>query len=569
MVKKLITGEMLKNALISGAGNIKKYKREIDELNIFPVPDGDTGTNMDMTISMAAKEIKSADDNLGVGAISKIFSDALLRNARGNSGVILSLIFRGFSKHLLDKNDVNIMDLALALECGSQTAYDVVMKPTEGTILTVIRKTSQFAKEIASKDEQQDIKSFWAQVCQMANETLELTPTMLPVLKKAGVVDSGGKGLLVIFEGMLSFFENNVIIGDCSEEEQSLKKDHQLNVLSNNMLFNKDVQYGYCTEFIIYKEDNTKDVSLLRAYLESIGDSVLVVDDETIIKIHVHTNAPGEAITKAITYGQLVNIKIDNERQQCGGKSISGEDQGCETQVTQSLQDDDVTYKAVDESVEFGFVAVAAGDGIHKLFKDLGVNNMVKGGQTMNPSTDDILSAIHATPAKTVFVLPNNKNIIMAAEQAANLADRNVCVLQSRTIPQGLSAMIAFEAEKTFEENRLGMTQAIDHVSTGQITFAARDSDFDGHKIKNGDILAISNSKLLFTEKDLNKACVKLVKNLVKKDTMFVTIIYGKEITEFEAGELNKILRTKISSDIEINMVYGGQPVYYYIISVE
>ena len=558
MVKKLITGEILKKALISGANNIKKYKQSINELNVFPVPDGDTGTNMDMTIGMAAKEIKFIDDNVGVDEVSKIFSDALLRNARGNSGVILSLIFRGISKSLANKTTASLIDLAEALDCGAKTAYDVVMKPTEGTILTVIRKSAEFAMEIA--DETEDVAEFWSRVVDIASETLNLTPTMLPALEKAGVVDSGGKGLLVIFEGMLSVIKDGKLIE--SEDSEPIK-EHTVKY-SENIFFNKDVKYGYCTEFLIYKEDFEKDVNLLRAYLESIGDCVLVIDNGDVIKIHVHTNEPGNAITKGIEYGQLVNIKIDNERQQCADKKVEVEN---EEQTTENI--DETTYLPVDENIEFGFVAVAVGDGIHKLFEDLGVNNIVNGGQTMNPSTDDILNAIHRTPAKNVFVLPNNKNIIMAAEQAAHLADRNVYVLQTRTIPQGLSAMLAFDESSSFEDNRLSMTQAIDNVLSGQLTFAARDSEYDGHKIKNGDILAFANSKLIFTERDVNKACVKLVKNLINKDSTFVTIMYGKDVEENKVDELKQSLAMKLNNDIEVNVIYGGQPVYYYIISVE
>lgn len=557
-MKKLITGEILKKALISGANNIKKYKQSINELNVFPVPDGDTGTNMDMTIGMAAKEIKFIDDNVGVDEVSKIFSDALLRNARGNSGVILSLIFRGISKSLANKTTASLIDLAEALDCGAKTAYDVVMKPTEGTILTVIRKSAEFAMEIA--DETEDVAEFWSRVVDIASETLNLTPTMLPALEKAGVVDSGGKGLLVIFEGMLSVIKDGKLIE--SEDSEPIK-EHTVKY-SENIFFNKDVKYGYCTEFLIYKEDFEKDVNLLRAYLESIGDCVLVIDNGDVIKIHVHTNEPGNAITKGIEYGQLVNIKIDNERQQCADKKVEVEN---EEQTTENI--DETTYLPVDENIEFGFVAVAVGDGIHKLFEDLGVNNIVNGGQTMNPSTDDILNAIHRTPAKNVFVLPNNKNIIMAAEQAAHLADRNVYVLQTRTIPQGLSAMLAFDESSSFEDNRLSMTQAIDNVLSGQLTFAARDSEYDGHKIKNGDILAFANSKLIFTERDVNKACVKLVKNLINKDSTFVTIMYGKDVEENKVDELKQSLAMKLNNDIEVNVIYGGQPVYYYIISVE
>ena len=557
-MKKLITGEILKKALISGANNIRKYKQSINELNVFPVPDGDTGTNMDMTIGMAAKEIKFIDDNVGVDEVSKIFSDALLRNARGNSGVILSLIFRGISKSLVNKTTASLTDLAEALDCGAKTAYDVVMKPTEGTILTVIRKSADFAMEIVDKTN--DIAEFWSEVVNVASETLDLTPTMLPALAKAGVVDSGGKGLLVIFEGMLSVIKDGKLI---ESEDNELVKEHTVKY-SENMFFNKDVKYGYCTEFLIYKEDFEKDVNLLRAYLESIGDCVLVIDNGDVIKIHVHTNEPGNAITKGIEYGQLVNIKIDNERQQCADKTVEIENK---EETTEGI--DENTYLPVDENIEFGFVAVAVGDGIHKLFEDLGVNNIVNGGQTMNPSTDDILNAIHKTPAKNVFVLPNNKNIIMAAEQAAHLADRNVYVLQTRTIPQGLSAMLAFNEASNFEDNRLSMTQAVDNVLSGQLTFAARDSEYDGHRIKNGDILAFANSKLIFTERDLNKACIKLVKNLINKNSTFVTIIYGKDVEKDKVDELRQSIAEKLSDDIEIDIIYGGQPVYYYIISVE
>lgn len=552
MVKELVTGEILKNAFISGANNVKKYKQAIDELNIFPVPDGDTGTNMNMTISMAAKEVSFADDNLGVSEISKIFADALLRNARGNSGVILSLIFRGFARALIGKDAATTVDIALALESGVKSAYDVVMKPTEGTILTVIRRSAEYATEIA--EEIDKIDDFWEKVCSVAKETLDLTPTMLPVLEKAGVVDAGGKGLLVIFEGMQSVFRYNKIIDVDSNKDETVVK-HWL-----NDVVKEEITFSYCTEFIIYKGDKTLEVKSLRAYLESVGDCVAVVDDENIIKVHVHTNVPGEVVTRAIKYGPLTNIKIDNMKKQYEGRNKS--------KITEE-ESKKLDYIPVDENVEYGFVAVVAGDGLRKLFKDLGVNSIVSGGQTMNPSTDDILNAIHATPAKTVFVFPNNKNIIMAAEQTVNMADRNVCVLQSRTIPQGLSAMLAFDPNNSFEENRMEMTKAIDNVSTGQITFAVKDSDFDGHKIKTGDILALSNGKLCFTDKDLNRTCIKLIKNMLKKDSSFVTIIYGKDVKNEQINELNEIISAKVNSNIEVNIVYGGQPVYYYIISVE
>jgi DAK2 domain fusion protein YloV len=539
--------------MVSGANNIANYKQQVDELNVFPVPDGDTGTNMSMTIGAAKAELLRLD-NPTASQTADVAASALLRGARGNSGVILSLLFRGFSRGLKDKESANGADLAFALSTGVEAAYKAVMKPTEGTILTVARLAAEKATEAAK--ETNDAVTIFDIIVEEAKVALEQTPELLPVLKKAGVVDAGGKGLLVIFEGMQKVFHGEAIIEPDKKSEPVTPV--VMTVRNAAAEYDGEITFTYCTEFIVNKSDKAKAALALRAYLESIGDSVVVVDDDTIIKVHVHTNNPGNALQEGLKFGMLTNMKIENMREQHENKVY---------EAKQMAEMDE--YVPVDPERAFGFVAVAAGQGLHTLFADLGVDKIVSGGQTMNPSTDDILRAIHAVPAKTVFVLPNNKNIIMAAEQAVKLADRRVCVLQTRTIPQGLSAMLAFDPELSFTDNRLNMTKALDHVSTGQITFAARDSDFDGHKIKEGEILALENGKLGFTEKDVTKALVKLTNRLVKRDSSFVTVIYGSDVTDSQAEIAYEAIRTKVGNDIEINLVNGGQPVYYYIVSVE
>ncbi len=546
----MINGKLLSQGIISGANNIINQKVKVDELNVFPVPDGDTGTNMSMTI----KAGKTALENLSESDVSKVAdtcASALLRGARGNSGVILSLLFRGFSKGLKGKEEANGLDIANALKIGVDNAYKAVMNPTEGTILTVARLGAEKAIEVAL--ETNDPVVVFEETVKACEEALNQTPEILPVLKKAGVVDAGGKGLLVIFEGMLEVFKNNRMI-----ELEDKTNESKSEVKNAFVEYEGDIKFFYCTEFIVDKNKQANDSLKLRAYLETIGDCVVVVDDDEIIKVHVHTNDPGNALQEGLKFGTLMNIKIENMNEQFAAK----QNEAKKTNL-------DATYVKVDPDRDYGFVAVCAGAGLHDLFIDLGVDKVVSGGQTMNPSTEDILSAIHSIPAKTVFVLPNNKNIIMAAEQAVKLADRNVCVLQTRTIPQGLSAMMAFDPSADVSDNRTNMTQAFDRVQTGQITFAARDSDFDGHNIKQGEILALDNGKLGFVEKDVTKALHKLVKSLVKKsDGSFITIIYGSDVTAEQASEASEYLSNKYSNH-EINLINGGQPVYYYIVSVE
>lgn len=546
----MIDGSLLAKAIISGANNIQNQKQMVDELNVFPVPDGDTGTNMSMTISAGKRELLLLT-NPTVEKAADVAASALLRGARGNSGVILSLLFRGFSKGLKGKVEADGQDLAEALSIGVQAAYKAVMKPTEGTILTVARLAAEAAKELSLSTN--DPQIVMDEIIRAAKEALDKTPEQLPVLKKAGVVDAGGKGFVVIFEGMAHTFRTGEVIESANEEKPKTKSPASVVAEADG-----EITFGYCTEFIVDKKPDAADPMKLRAYLESIGDSVVCVDDDDIIKVHVHTNDPGNAIQEGLKFGQLVNIKIDNMRVQHQSKVV-------EAEKTQKAG-----YTPVEPEKPFGFVAVAAGAGLRELFTDLGADQVVSGGQTMNPSTDDILRAIELTPAETVFVLPNNKNIIMAAEQAVKLADRKVCVLQTRTVPQGISAMLAFDPEQSYSDNRVAMTKQFDLVQTGLITFAARDSEFDGHPIKKGEILALDNGKLDFTDRDLTKALMRLVKHLIKKrEASFITLIYGSDVTDEQAERARDAVAEKYGADFEVNLINGGQPVYYYMISVE
>lgn len=552
----MITGSMLRDAIISAAVTINNRKREVDELNVYPVPDGDTGTNMSMTIGNSIAELKRLGDDIPVSTAAKTAATAFLRGARGNSGVILSLIFRGFSTGLAECTEAGCEELANALSLGVDAAYKAVMKPAEGTILTVIRESAEKAKEISLSTN--DTAMFWNAVCDAAEEVLAKTTDMLPQLKKAGVVDAGGKGLVIIFRAMAAVFEGGKIAepevqhGDNAGDADSFRT-----AVSE---YDDEINYTYCTEFMVEKKKDCPDIFMLRAYLETIGDCVVVVDDEEIIKVHVHTDNPGNALQKGLEFGCFINDpkpKIENMRIQHKNK------------VQEARTAEEEGFTPAEQEKDFGFVAVAAGHGLEAMFTDLGADVIVQGGQTMNPSTDDILKAIMKTPAKTVFVLPNNKNIIMAAEQAVRLADRKVCVLQTRTIPQGISAMLAFDESFDLSENRINMTKAFEKVSTGLVTFAARDSEFEGKQIKEGEILALDNGKLSFTEKDINKAAIKLTKKLAKGDASYVTLIYGADVTEENAEELREIIQSKVSAKIDVMLVNGGQPVYYYIISVE
>ena len=553
----LIQGKILRDAMISASNCLAKAKHSVDELNIFPVPDGDTGTNMSMTLSAAGRELARLNDPT-VSEVADVASAALLRGARGNSGVILSLLFRGFSKGLKGKAEANGADLAAALTLGVEAAYKAVMKPTEGTILTVAREGAAKGRETAESDS--SCSPVWEAICAEAEASLQRTPELLPVLKKAGVVDAGGQGLCIILRAMQAVFEGGAIVeGDEPAAAAPVKS------VSAAGSFETEITFTYCTEFIVGREKgNTRDPLRLRAYLESIGDCVVVVDDDEIIKVHVHTNDPGKALSEGVKYGQFETVKVENMRIQHENAAwVPEENAGPE-----------IPPRAEPEK-EVGFVAVAAGEGLRALFSDLGCDFIVSGGQTMNPSTDDILNAIQATPAKVVYVLPNNKNIILAAEQAVPLADRKVHVLQTRTIPQGISAMLSFDPDAAEEENLLNMMKAADNVSTGSVTFAARDSDFGGHTIKEGEILALENGKVVFTDDNIRHAAVKLAKSIINtrkitgKEVSFITLIYGEGVEEADAEAVREVIQTKVGDAVDITIVNGGQPVYYYFLSVE
>ncbi|MBP1573062.1 MAG: DAK2 domain-containing protein [Oscillospiraceae bacterium] len=545
----MINGKILRDAIISAAYAIANNKKSVDELNVFPVPDGDTGTNMSMAIGSVVSELKMMDDDVTAAAVAKSAASALLRGARGNSGVILSLIFRGFSKGLAGKREADCEGLTEALRLGVENAYKAVMNPTEGTILTVARMGYEKAKSLEGTVTDEVV--LWEEVCKECKIALDNTPNQLPALKKAGVVDAGGAGLLIIFEAMLDVFKGGKIVEPLAKgEAKKITVDTFSSTVGD---FDEVINFTYCTEMLITKDEGCDDPSKLRAYLETIGDCVVVVDDEEIIKVHVHTNDPGKAIQKGLEFGYINLPKIENMKMQ----------------HKQRKQDAKQEFVPAKPENDYGFVAVSAGKGLDEMFHDIGVDCIVSGGQTMNPSTDNIYAAICSCPAKQVFVLPNNKNIIMAAEQAAKLVnDRKVCVLQTRTIPQGISAMLAFDPDSDFKSNSNAMTEALNNVGTGQLTFAARDSDFEGHEIKKGEILALENGKLSFVEKELEKAAYKLTKKLVKSDSSFVTIIYGEDVTEEMALALCERIEAKYPA-LEVSVVNGGQPVYYYILSVE
>jgi hypothetical protein len=544
---------MLKSAIISGTNNIINHKVMVDEMNVFPVPDGDTGTNMSATIKAALAELNRMPDDAQVSQVADTAASAMLRGARGNSGVILSLLFRGLSKGLAGKSEATPAELIGSMKIGVEAAYKSVMKPTEGTILTVAREAVDAALVTAEK--KASLEEVLETLLTEAEASLERTPELLPVLQKAGVVDAGGMGYIVILKGMKQALLGEGIIEITAAPSSAAAAEVSTNKAGS---FDMDIEFTYCTEYLVIKKPDAEDTMLLRAHLETIGDSVVVVDDDEIIKVHVHTENPGNALEKGLKFGALTNVKIENMKEQHKAEAVKVELQKA-------------SHKLAPERPEkkYGFVAVANGAGIETLFKDLGVDRIVRGGQTQNPSTEDILEAVLATPAHNVFVLPNNKNIIMAAEQVTKLADRNVIVLQSRTIPQGLSAMLCFDEEMGVSENSVVMTRALDNVGTGAVTYAARDSNFEGKKIKSGEILALDNGKLSFTEKDISKALIKLTRKMIKGDTSYITVMYGSDVTDEEAEKAYETLRDKVNDEIEIGLVSGGQPVYYYIISVE
>ena len=547
----MIEGKQLRDAYISAANNIGNRRQEVDALNVFPVPDGDTGTNMSMTMGASVRELALMEEPT-VAAVAQTAASALLRGARGNSGVILSLLFRGFAKGLAGKTAANGADFANALSLGVEAAYKAVMKPTEGTILTVSRVAAERARLMAKKTD--DPLAVWEEILSAAGEALEETPELLPVLKKAGVVDAGGRGLVVIFEGMLSVLRDGKIIQNVEQKESAPEENDLFRNAAGE--FDDDIRFTYCTEFIVEKKEDCGDSLKLRAYLESIGDCVVVVDDDEIIKVHVHTDTPDKALGEGLKYGPLLSVKVENMRAQH------------EALLQEAMAESMGERKVAPPENRYGFVAVAAGEGLSSVFADLGVDSMVEGGQTMNPSTEDILNAIDATPAEIVFVLPNNKNIIMASEQAAPLSEKQVVVLPTKTIPQGLCAMLAFDPDVDLTVNETNMTRAIAAVRTGQITYAARDSEYEGRNIKEGDFMALADGKLIHTNRKFEAVVKKLASELADKKSTFITVIYGEGADEAQAQTVAEALQ-KEAKNAEIQIVFGGQPVYSYIISVE
>lgn len=544
----MITGQMFRDGVISGANNIANSRQAVDALNIFPVPDGDTGTNMSMTIASAADEVKDLPDDVALCDVAKKTAGALLRGARGNSGVILSLIFRGFSKAFKGLEEAGGKDVARAFRAGTDAAYKAVMKPTEGTILTVVRCAAEAAENMAEIND--DPMEVCVAALEAAKTALASTPELLPVLKQAGVVDAGGQGFLLVLQGMESVFGYNAIIRPVGEE--AIADDKDLKAEENA----QESTLSYSVKFTVYKNSKAKesDPIKLRAYLEAIGENVTVSEDGGKIKAELCTDAPGNVITNALKYGQLYDITLENLREPI-------EEHSEEKQVS-----------AVPEPInDYGFVSVCAGDGLTELFKDLGADSVVSGGQTMNPSTDDIVNAVLSVPAKVVYVLPNNKNIIMAAQMARDeIKDRKVAVLETKTIPQGISAMLAFDETVSVEENIETMTAQAGLTKTASVTFAARDSEVDGKPIKKGQMMGLCNGAIKFIGEDKEEIAFNSAAELFNpEENSLITVIYGKDETEENANKIEQMLIDKLGDDVEVSVVDGGQPVYYYIISVE
>ena len=557
-----IDGALLAKMVIHAAASINSQKQQINELNVFPVPDGDTGTNMSMTISTAAAELKKKAP-AAVGAAAQVNANALLRGARGNSGVILSLLFRGFAKALKDKATADGADFAVALDYGVATAYKAVMKPAEGTILTVSRLAAARAAEAAREDP--GVEHVLEEAIKEGQIALAGTIEQNPVLKKAGVVDAGGKGFLVILQGMLDELRGEPMPLDGEEAEAAGARTDYAAIAAEEITFTFD------TVFIVRKEEGRKGLEAFRAYLNSVGDSLVIGESDDAFKVHVHTDIPGAVLSEAQKYGTLELAKIENMRTQAEDLAA-----GRHIQSTDDLEEDGHhgaapggEPPAAPPEKKYGFVSVCAGEGITSVFRDLGVDGIISGGQTMNPATEDILREIQRTPAEVVYVLPNNKNIIMAAEQCVHMAEgKTVVVLPTKTIPQGVSALLSFDPDAGVEENTQAMTEALRSVHTAQITYAARDSDFDGFDIKEGDYLALAESQLFGTDRDLDALLRRLAEARPQQDAEFITIYYGEDVTD-EQAETARAIFSEACPQAEITLLSGGQPVYYYLISAE
>jgi len=551
---------MMKKCFLAGAKALEARKDYINELNVFPVPDGDTGTNMTMTIMAAVREINKITD-VTVDNLCKAMSSGSLRGARGNSGVILSQIFRGFTKELKGLEYLEVTDLGNSIQHAADTAYKAVMKPKEGTILTVIKAGAEKSVELLMEGESQDMVAFAEEVVAYMEDTLKRTPDMLPVLKQAGVVDSGGEGLMTFVRGALAALQGKEVDLDISGVDAKASPA----ITTGSSEDAADIKFGYCTEFIIMLErDQDKVEKELKAYLQDIGDCVVVVADDEIVKVHVHTNHPGLAFEKALTYGSLTSMKIDNMREEHQEKLIRDAETVAKQQAEEDQREDEPKEHKAD-----GFVVVSAGDGLSDIFKDLGADEVIEGGQTMNPSTEDILQAVEKVPADTVYILPNNGNIILAAEQARDLTeDKKVVVIPSTNIPQGIAAMINFMPGQSAEENTQQMTEEMGNVKSGQVTYAVRDTRMDGQEIKQGDYMGIADKKIVAVEKGLPEVTVELVEGMIDEESELVSLYYGADVTEKDAEAVADLI-LKDHDDLEVEVQYGGQPVYSYFVSVE
>jgi len=549
---KTINAEQLQKCFLTAAKSIEAQKEVINELNVFPVPDGDTGTNMTMTIMSAANDVARLN-NPSMAQLAKTISNGSLCGARGNSGVILSQLFRGFCKEIGKVEEIDVTVMCNAFQKAVETAYKAVMKPKEGTILTVAKGGAEKAAELVSETD--DLEYFCAEILKDMSDVLDYTPELLPVLKEAGVVDSGGKGLLVVLQGAYDALMGKAV--DFTPVQAA--GTGAASRMSSENISTSDIKYGYCTEFIINIEKlyNEQIEEKFKAYLESIGDSVVCVSLDNIVKVHVHTNDPGLAIQKALTYGSLSKMKIDNMREEHNEKLLKESEKA------------EAAAPKLGPKKDNGFVAVSIGEGINEIFKGLGVDVIIEGGQTMNPSTDDMLKAIAAINADNIFILPNNKNIILAAEQARNMTkDKNIIVVPSRNIPQGIAALIGFIPEAPAEENAESMKEAMANVKTGQVTYAVRDTSLDGFEIKNGNIMGIGDHGILAVEESIEAATVKMVEKIADEDSELISLYYGEGVTEDDANAIAAKL-SEVCPDCDIEVHLGGQPVYYYVVSVE
>ncbi len=558
MEVKSINAELLSKMFIAGAMNLDSKKEWINELNVFPVPDGDTGTNMSMTIMSAAKEV-NALSNPTMAELAKAISSGSLRGARGNSGVILSQLFRGFCKVIKTYDELDVSIVCEAFQKAVETAYKAVMKPKEGTILTVAKGAADKALEIA--DETDDLCVFGEEIIKHADYVLSQTPEMLPVLKQAGVVDSGGQGLMQVLKGCLDALNGKEI------DYSALQTESTGNAAKVEATAEADIKFGYCTEFIIMLDRpmSDKEVGEYKAYLESLGDSIVVVADDEIVKTHVHTNDPGLAIQKALTHGALSKIKIDNMREEHEERLIKDAEKLAKAQEAEKAEES----KQDEPRKDMGFISVSIGEGMNEIFKGLGVDYLIEGGQTMNPSTEDMLTAIEKVNADHIFILPNNKNIIMAANQAASLVeDKEIIVIPTKTIPQGITALVNFIPDYTADENKSTMMAEIENVKTGQVTYAVRDTEIDGKTIKQDDYMGIGDKAILSVGKDLKDTTMDMIDQMVDEDSAIVSIYYGSDSSEEAAAEIGALIGEKYP-DLEVEINDGGQPIYYFVISVE